>query len=225
MKRPAKHGEIKPRSDDSYFFEWAKMNLQLNIFKLTLLLSLAAFANEPCPKIDIPQDRKVMLSIEQQSLENSEAWAIQSAFVVNRTVAESFERAKKFERLEHIIPLINIFNYNSNYTTNYTTNLSEDRKILEVGIKLLPGLSFRQTFQITVLEYNQSLLLQFTEGSFAGLAGQVCFSTFNTHQTAVVVNSTGKLKNNPVPFFVTNSMLEAISKSIIRRWRNQIETQ
>ena len=189
------------------------MNLRYHILNLVLLFSSSAFANEFCPTMDIPLDRKVLLSIEQQSLENSEYWIIRSIFVVNKTPAESFGIVKKFEQLEHIIPLINIF------------NLSEDRKTLEVGINLLPGLSFRQVFKIAVLESNQSMQLQFTEGSFAGLAGQVCFLTVNSIQTAVVINSSGNLKKNPVPFFVTNFMLETISKSIIRRWRNQIETQ
>ena len=189
------------------------MNLRYHILNLVLLFSSSAFANESCPTMDIPQDRKVLLSIEQQSLDNSEAWIIRSIFVVNKIPAESFEITKKFEQLEHIIPLINIF------------NLSEDRKTLEVGIKLLPGLSFRQVFQIAVFENNQSLQLQFTEGSFAGLAGQVCFLSVNSNQTAVVVNSAGNLKKNPVPFFVTNSLLEGLGKSIIRRWRNKIESQ
>lgn len=189
------------------------MNLLFNFLNLVLLLGSAAFANELCPRMDFPKDREVSLSIEQQRLENFEAWTIRSIFTVNKIPAESFEIAKKFEQLEHIIPLINIF------------NLSEDRKTLEAGIRLLPGLSFRQIFQIAVLENNQIFHLQFTEGSFAGLAGQVCFLAVNSNQTAVVVTSSGNLKRNPVPFFVTNSMLEVIGKSLIRRWRNNIETQ
>lgn len=188
------------------------MNLLYKIFYLVLLLASSAFANELCPRMKIPQDREVSLSVNQQRFESSEAWIIRSIFVVNKTPTESFEFAKKIEKLEHIVPLINVF------------NLSEDRKTLEVGIRILPALSFRQIFQIAVLENNQ-LQLQFTEGSFAGLTANVCFISVHTNQTAVIVNSSGNLKNNPVPFFVTNSMLEAIGKSIIRRWRSGIESQ
>lgn len=187
--------------------------LRLIIVSLTLLGSFTAFANEPCPKIDIPQEHKVSLSIEQQSLEKSEHWTIQSAFAVKKSVAESFDRTKQFERLEQIIPLINIF------------NLSEDRKTLEVGIKLLPGLSFRQTFQIAVNDVNKTIQLQFIEGSFAGLTGHVCFLNYNIQHTAIVMTATGNLISNPVPFFVTNNLLEALGKSLIRRWRNDIEKQ
>ena len=181
------------------------------IVNFILLLSLSALANGPCPKPDLPQDRKIFLTLVQTKLKNTEAWTIQSAFTINKNLAETFQAAKKIESLEHIIPLINIF------------KLSEDRKTLEAGIQLLPGLSFRQIFQIEILDHDHMMKLQFTEGSFAGLSGQVCFLTNDTNQTAVVVYAAGNLKANPLPFFITNSMLEAISKSIIKRWRNHTE--
>lgn len=187
------------------------MSLKPGILSIVLLMNLSAYASGPCPRPDISQDRKIFLTLDQKKFDYTEAWVIHSAFTVNRSLTETYNAAKQLERLEHIIPFINIF------------KLSADRKTLEAGIQLLPGLSFRQIFQIDIQDRDQIMKLQFTEGSFAGLSGQVCFLSNEAQQTAVIVYAAGNLKANPVPFFITNSMLESLGKSVARRWRKQIE--
>lgn len=180
---------------------------------MVLLYSLLAAAGDACTLTAVPADRAIQLSITQLALNHTETWNINGALVVDKTLSATFTAAKKFERLEQVIPLINIF------------KLSEDRKNLQAGIKLFPGVSFQQTFAIDVQDRLNLIELHFTEGSFAGLNSRICFLALNENQTAVTVFTTGNLAENPVPFFITNGMLERISKSILRRWRNQIESE
>lgn len=182
------------------------------VMLLVITCHLAATADESCSAIIVREDRSIDLSIKRESLQHAEAWTIKGAFIVNKTVNKTFEAAKKIERLQQIIPFINIF------------RLSEDRKKLQCGIKLLPGLSFQQVFLIDMTEETKLINLQFTEGSFAGLIAQICFSAVNENQTAVTLTTTGSLPEAPVPFFITNTILESIGKSVIKRWRNQIES-
>ncbi len=179
------------------------------IFCLTT--SSTSLSEESCPKISIPNDRSIELSIKRSSTDLKSDWTIQGTLVVDRELEKVFEAAKKVERLENVIPLINIF------------NLSKDRKKLQCGIQILPGVRFQQTFQIEILDEIKKFNLKFVEGSFTGLTGEVCFSSYQKNQTAVTINAFGHLDKDPIPFFITNSILEHLSKSVLRRWRNDIE--
>lgn len=190
-----------------------EFDLKKILFFLILCLKFELFAMAKCPNLMIPKDHSIDLSIQRNFSEYAVTWTIQGAFVVDKELDKTFEAAKKIERLEHVIPLINIF------------NLSEDRTQLQSGIQLLPGLKFQQTFKIEALNEIQKFNVQFIEGSFTGLIGQVCFSELTKKQTKVILSSAGSLANDPVPFFITNSMLERLSKSVLRRWRNDIESQ
>ena len=183
------------------------------LFILILSFKFELFATENRPNLMIPLDRSIDLSIERENSHHGVAWTIQGAFVVDKDLDTTFEAAKKVERLERVIPFINIF------------NISKDRTQLQCGIQLLPGLKFQQTFKIEVLNETQNFNVQFIEGSFTGLTGQVWFSELNKKQTKVMLTSTGDLAKDPVPFFISNSMLERLSKSVLRRWRNDIESQ
>lgn len=178
-----------------------------------IIFALNVPASEPCADVTIPPDRKINYTLHRPFINNIQEWAILGAFTVNKSPHFTFVGAKKFESLEAIIPFINIF------------NLSEDHKTLKAGIKLFPGVSFQQVFQIAVVEEHKQIKLQFTEGSFAGLSAQLCFIPFGDNQTAVLFLNTGNLSEDPLPFFVTDSMLESLSKSMIRRWRKGIEAQ
>ncbi len=190
-----------------------KFLFHLLMLTLFLFTSSSSFSDESCPKVSIPNDRSIQLTIHRSSSDHKSIWRIQGAFVVDKDLKNTFEAAKKIERLEQVIPLINIF------------NLSEDRKKLQCGLQLLPGIRFQQTFQIEVVDISQKFNVQFVEGSFTGLSGQVCFSSNDKKRTDVIVAATGTLDHDPVPFFITNSMLERLSKSVLRRWRNDIESK
>ena len=195
------------------------------IAALTLSLHLNASANESCStffasdqflntlKFNIPENRKVDLLVKRQSQDELDTWSTQGVFVIEKSTAASFAAAMQFERIQQMAPFMNIF------------EISSDRKKIQCGIKILPGLSFKQNLQIRVNEKKQLINLLFTEGPFAGFQGQIRFIEINETQTAVTLLSSGRVVNTQIPFFITTSVLESLSKAVINRWRTQIESE
>jgi ribosome-associated toxin RatA of RatAB toxin-antitoxin module len=183
------------------------------IITLTLIICKQARPNNLCESIIIPNDRSVDLSIHREKTDSDVKWKITGAFVVDQELNKTYESAKKIERLENVIPLVNIF------------NLSEDRTDLQCGLQIFFGVKFQQTFKIEPQDSEKKINVRFIQGSFKGLQGQVCFLEKGQNQTAVTFITSGRLTSDPVPFFLTNSMLEGLSKSVLRRWRTDIESQ
>ncbi len=180
---------------------------------LTLLFYSRAQSQDFCERVSVPQDRTIDLSIDRIKSDKDVTWKIMGSFVVDQTLNKTFELAQKIERLEHVIPLVNIF------------NLSEDRKELQCGLQIFYGVKFQQTFKIEPHSSEKKINVQFIQGSFKGLQGHVCFLEKGQNQTSVTFITNGLLSSDPVPFFLTNSMLEGLSKSVLRRWRTDIESQ
>lgn len=189
------------------------LTIRFLIITTTLLICKTARPDDFCEYITIPKDRTIDLSINRVKSDSEVKWKIVGAFLVDLELNKTFDSAKKIERLEKVIPLVNIF------------NLSEDRTQLQCGLQIFFGVKFQQTFTIEPQDSEKKINVRFIQGSFKGLNGIVCFFEKGTNQTSVTFITQGQLASDPVPFFLTNSMLEGLSKSVLRRWRTDIESQ